>query len=180
MGKNLCGRKTRRGSLCQNPAGYRTLFPGREGYPCVYHGGGSPTAALKVSKELFPEVIDEKLSDRARDFAQDPQLVSLSREVGIARALLERVEVEGNPDLSYANMLLRTIGDLAYLHHKMSTEGKFLLRVDFVQTQVEKIVSIIFQNLPHETASFIANLIDSQLRMPKMISSREGPVGLKG
>jgi hypothetical protein len=101
----------------------------------------------------------------------------LNREIGIARALLERIEISDNPDFSYANMLLKTIGDLSYLHHKMVQEGKFMLRIDFVQTEVEKIVSILFQNLPNETAQYLSGLIENQLRMPKVIEPKEKALG---
>jgi len=163
-----CGRKTRNGEPCKLPAGFGTPFLGQADHPCKFHGGCTPSHLLATSKKLFPQVIDARLIDRAEAFANDPDILSLNREIGIARALLERLELESNPDVSFYNTLLRTIAILVEQHQAITERKKFYIRVDEMQSYIMRIIDILFANLELKTAEYLAGLIQNQLRTERI------------
>lgn len=142
-GRLICGRKTRSGGLCSNVPGHGTPFKGKPGIPCARHGGLVPVvissaAKFPTSKDLSFHVVDELLRSRADAFANDPDLMSLKREVGLCRAKLE--SLEGKNDFESASItasLSSIIGRLIERIHRMEMERSGLVQIGLVRLLVD-------------------------------------------
>jgi len=123
---------------------------------------GMEKKLLRHAKELYR---GETLERRAKEFANDPELLDLKNEIGVARALLER-ELRKNASLQVVLSLLRIVGDLISRQSQIMEKKQYTVHIDLVKHEVEQIVNIIYETLPEDKALYLANLIENQTRLP--------------
>lgn len=120
----------------------------------------------KKPLSYFMRFANRTIMARAEEFMRDPDLISLTKDIALARAILEHWRYSGeNPDLLVASQLLRTIGELVERHHRICVQRQYYLRVDQVSEFLRRIVDILEENLEVEKASFLARLIEAQARI---------------
>ena len=154
-GRFICGRKTKSGDPCGNPPGFKTPFIGKPGVPCLRHGGIAPKTLSSAaglppsSKDLTYHVIDEALKERADDFANDPDLMNLKREVGLCRARLELLEGDTDPETAMiTSSLSTTIGKLVERIHKMEMERSGLVQIGLIRLLIDSWQKAIMEVIP--------------------------------
>lgn len=100
-----CGRPTRNGSQCRQPAGIRTTHPGDGA--CYLHGG----CGGQIKHGLYSKYRPTKVMLRAEDLVGDPRILDIERQIAVAQALQERVlEKAGDePDAEAVDMCLKVI-----------------------------------------------------------------------
>jgi hypothetical protein len=88
------------------------------------------------------KIADVERRRRLRQLTDDP--IGLSREIGIARLLLEE-SLESSP--VFANVILQTLGKLTEQHVKIEIQQKNLLSVDEVRALALKIGDAVLKHL---------------------------------
>lgn len=153
-GKPICGRKTQNGKQCIKTPGSGTPFKGQLGMPCFKHGGLSPKAISSAAKfpkpgDLSFQVVDEALRRRIEEFANDPNIMDLRREVGLCRARLEKLEGETDPETSMiTSSLSQTVGRLIERIHRMEMERSGLVQMGLVRLLIDSWQKAIMEVIP--------------------------------
>jgi hypothetical protein len=88
------------------------------------------------------KIADVERRRRLRQLTDDP--IGLSREIGIARLLLEE-SLESSP--GFVNVLLQTLGKLTEQHVKIEIQQQNLLSIDEVRTLALKIGDAVLKHL---------------------------------
>jgi len=160
----ICGARTRRGSLCQQPAGWGTDHPG-EGR-CKLHGGASPrgveSATFKTG--LYSRYLPETIERKAQAFLEADPLELIS-EMALLRALL--AEYVGRFD-----EIKMTARDVALLADLAERVGKFGERIGRMRNEsaltgaeltylAARIADIVVKYIddPDEQRAFVADLV---------------------
>ena len=153
-GRSICGRKTKKGKPCSNMSGFKTPFLGKLGMPCFRHGGLAPksiasAAGIHKLKDLSYHIIDEALKERAKAFAEDPDLMNLKREVGLCRARLEKLEGDTDPETAMITASLsNTVGKLVERIHKMEMERSGLVQIGLIRLLIDSWQKAIMEVIP--------------------------------
>jgi|GEM_PF-6510235 hypothetical protein len=183
----ICGAKTRTGEPCKKTAGQGTPFFGKEGYRCSNHGGLSPKAMTAAdettARGLTFDTLDQALAKRIEDFANDPNILDLKREIGLCRAQLENLATSGDKAIETAaivSSLSSTIGRLVVRVHKMEMDRQGLVQVSLVRILIDSWRRAILETLPDADVRnmLIARMLD--LSKSKMAVILSGDVRRQG
>lgn len=147
-GARCCSRE-RRGKICQLSAGFGTGHPGMG--MCKFHSGSlkNHTAWGKGKTMALPalayNLATRAITERAQSLSIDPELLTLHREIGLARALIE-TEISDN----LRSELLQSIGKLVERAHRLEIDRKGLIKVQVIVELLKAIGQAVRDSVPNE------------------------------
>lgn len=151
----LCGAKTRSGQPCQNP-------PVTGKSRCRMHGGAAGSGR-PPTHGLYSKVLRQSLADKYLEFLEDPDYMSLAKELAVARALLseylsrfrEGVRLKGE-DIESLAALIDKIGRLAERMNRIESRTALTAR------EVQLLTVLLARELVGEAkaAAFVEHLSD--------------------
>jgi len=119
----------------------------------------------RLGKHLSQVPHGRRLDEKAKEYARDPEILSLNQEIGLARALLEEEARKASRSLELLIPLLRLIGELVIRQSQLLEKKQYTIHVDLVQQQVQAVVNILYESLPEGQAEYLAELISHQVRV---------------
>ncbi len=143
---SFCNARTGKG-YCRKPAGWGTKHPGVG--RCRWHGGSLQSeASLKQPAELpVPKSLREAVEQRKND----PELLSLSSEIAMLRAIQERINLQlqeggidpNDPAVLALVSIADRIGKLVERAHRIELERRRLIPADRVVAFMDRLARAI-------------------------------------
>lgn len=167
----LCGAKTRRGTLCQQHAGWGTEHPG-EGR-CKLHGGASPrgVASPHFKTGLYSKYLPNQIRDKAQRFL-DADPLELVSEMALLRALLAEY-LDRFDDI---NMTARDVVLLAELTERV---GKFSERINKMRNDTA-LTGAEMAYMAARVADIVVKYIDDPDRQRAFVTDLISAMGRNG
>jgi len=128
--KNICGAKTKRGSICTQPAGKGTDHWG-EGR-CSLHERDeikSPKSGRFRTNRFLETLVDPTLRERASILLDDPELLDCRAELAILKARMEQMGLEKDTSVADLTRLSNAIARLALAVQEMERGKQHFLHV---------------------------------------------------
>lgn len=160
----ICGARTRRGSLCQQPAGWGTEHP-REGR-CKLHGGATPRGLDSPNWKhgLYSKYLPENINNKVQAFLEaDP--LELVSEMALLRALLAEyisrfdASKPTGRDIVLLADLAERVGKFSERINKMRNESALTgAEMAYLAARVADIV-VRYIDDPDEQRAFVQDLI---------------------
>jgi len=152
----ICGARLRNkpGRICRHIKGFKTDHPGVG--RCFLHGGLTKAgkerlAQMKEARKKQPSPFETmSIDELAEHYAKDPDILNLSRDIGIAEALLHRIDKDSPENWTTVSRLIDTITKAKRAKFEIEKERRYVLPVADVQRIVQLLFTLISKYVAEE------------------------------
>lgn len=151
---DICGAKTKKGTICKKPAGYGTNHFGTG--RCKFHGG----MQQKEPNKFLELQLDPDIRDRTMELLKDPDILNSRVELAALKARFEQVAFEESVNINQLVKMALAIARIASTIQEMEQGKQHYLHVTVTSTIIGAFADIGMKYItdPYQRVQFKSDM----------------------